>query len=84
MKSIRVTEIVKKKKKIKGVWDELETEKGFQRQPVTKYLGLTLVFVCSSTLRERPSFVFQEFFDRSNKTFNLAYSLGTALSLFEV
>ena len=51
-----------KKIKFKGVWDELETEKGFQRQLVTKYLRLTLVFVCSSGLRERSNFCFSGVF----------------------
>ena len=44
MKGIRVTKIVKEIK-FEGVWGELESKTGFQRQSVTKYLRLTLVFV---------------------------------------
>ena len=43
-KNIRVTEIAKEIK-FKRVWGNLESKKGFQRQPITKYLRLTLVFV---------------------------------------
>ena len=42
MKGLRVTKIVKEIK-FEGVWDELESKNGFQRQSVTKYLRLTLV-----------------------------------------
>ena len=31
--------------KFGDVWNKLESEKGFQRQPFTKYLRLTLVFM---------------------------------------
>ena len=51
-KALRVTKIVKETK-FEGVWDELESKKGFQRESVTKYLRLTLVFVWSSAPRER-------------------------------
>ena len=42
VKSLRVTKSVKEIK-FQGVWDELESKNGFQRQSVTKYLRLTLV-----------------------------------------
>ena len=44
MKGLRVIKIVKKNK-FEGVWGELESKKGFQRQSVTKYLRLTLAFM---------------------------------------
>ena len=44
MKGFRVTKIVKEIK-FEGVWGELESNKGFKRQSVTKYLRLTLVFM---------------------------------------
>ena len=31
--------------KSEGVWGELESQKGFQRQSIIKYLRLTLVFM---------------------------------------
>ena len=42
MKVLRVKKIVQKFK-LEGIWGELESKKGFQRQSVTKYLRLTLV-----------------------------------------
>ena len=44
MKVLRFTKIVKEVK-LKEVWGELESEKGFQRQSFKKYLTLTLVFI---------------------------------------
>ena len=44
MKGIRVAEIVKEIK-FKGVWGEFEPKGGYQRQLVTRYLRLTLVFM---------------------------------------
>ena len=44
MKGIRVTEIAKEIK-FKVVWGELQPKMGFQRQPVTKYMRLALVFM---------------------------------------
>ena len=44
MEDIRVTEIAKEIK-FKGVWAELQPKNRFQRQPVTQYLRLTLVFM---------------------------------------
>ena len=36
---------VSKKIKFEGGWDKLESKSGFQRQSITKYLRLTLVFM---------------------------------------
>ena len=44
MKGLRVTKIVKEVK-FNGVWGELESKKGFERQSFTKYLRFTLVFM---------------------------------------
>ena len=43
VKGLRVMKIVKEIK-FEGFWGELESKKGFQRQLVTKYLRLHLVF----------------------------------------
>ena len=43
MKELRLTKIVKEIK-FEGVWGKLESKIGFQRQSVSKYLRLTLVF----------------------------------------
>ena len=51
-KSLRVTKNVKEIK-FEGVWDELESKNGFQRQSVTKYLRLTLVLGWNSAPLER-------------------------------
>ena len=45
VKGLRVTKIIKEIWKFEGVLDKLELRKGFQRQSVTKYLRLTLVFM---------------------------------------
>ena len=43
MKGIRVTKIVKEIK-LEGVWDKLESKKGFQRKSVKGYVRLILLF----------------------------------------
>ena len=57
MKGLQVTKIVKEIK-FAGVWDKIESKTGFQRQSVTKYLRLTVVFTCNSALREKFNFFF--------------------------
>ena len=44
MKGLRVTKTTKEIK-FDGVWSELESRKGFQRQSFTKYLGLIVVLM---------------------------------------
>ena len=44
MKGRRATKDVKEIK-FQGVWDEIEAKKCFQRQSLTKYLRLNLVFM---------------------------------------
>ena len=61
MSGLRVTKIVKEIK-FKGVWGELESKKGFQRKPFTKYLRLTLVFRWNSALPEKFNFYFSRVF----------------------
>ena len=61
VKDFRVTKIVKEIK-FEGVWDELESKAGFQRESVTKYLRLTLVLVWNSALREKFNFYFSRIF----------------------
>ena len=45
MEGLRVTKEIAKEIKFEGVLDELEAKKFLQRQPFTKYLRLTLVFM---------------------------------------
>ena len=44
MKDLRVTKVMKEIK-FEGIWGKLKAKKGFQRQPLTKYLRLTLVSI---------------------------------------
>ena len=71
VKGLRVTKI-DKQIKLGGVWGELESKKGFQRQSFTKCLRLTLVFNRNSALREKFNFCFSRVFASINKTFNYA------------
>ena len=48
------------------------------------YLGLALVFVWNSALRDRFNFSFQEFFVTIGKIFILAGRLGAGLSFYRV
>ena len=57
LKSLRVRKVVKQII-FKGVWDESEARKSFQRQSFTKYLGHTLVFMWNSALRGKFNFCF--------------------------
>ena len=52
VRSLRATEIVKEVT-FEDVWDELESKKGFQRQSVTKYLRLLLVFMWNSEPQQK-------------------------------
>ena len=52
MKGLRGAKIVKEIK-FEGIWGELESKKGFQRQSVTKYLRITLAFMLNGALLER-------------------------------
>ena len=61
MKGLRVIKIVKGIT-FEGLWGELESIKGFQRQSVTKYLRITLVFMRNSTQRENFNFCFSKVF----------------------
>ena len=51
IKGFRVTKIIKQVK-FGGVWGKLEAKKCSQRQPFTKYLRETLVFIWNSALWE--------------------------------
>ena len=48
------------------------------------YLGLALVFVWNSALRDRFNFSFREFFVTIGKIFNLAGELGAGLSFYRI
>ena len=61
VKDIRVTRVVKQTK-FEEVWGRLEVRNCFQRQPFAKYLRQTLVFMWNSTLQEKFTFLFQQFF----------------------
>ena len=83
VKGLRVMKIVKEIK-FEGFWDELESKKDFQRQLVTKYLRLHLVFTSYSTLREKFNCYFRTFFASINTIFIFTGILSTNLSLYEV
>ena len=51
-----------KKITFEGVWGDLESRGDFQRQSVTKYLRLTLVYTGNSTLQEKFNCYFFEVF----------------------
>ena len=61
MRGHRVTKIVKaiKFERVRG---DLVSKKGFQRQSVTKYLRLTLVFMLNSAQGEKLNFFFSKTF----------------------
>ena len=61
MKGFRVTKIVKEIK-FEEVRGELESRKSLQRQSVTEYLKLTLVFVRNDAQREGLDFCFSRVF----------------------
>ena len=48
------------------------------------YLGLALVFVWNSALRDRFNFSFREFFVTIGEIFNLAVELGAGLSFYRI
>ena len=48
--------------KLEGVWDKLGSRKILQRETVTKYLRLTLVFIKNNTLLEKFNCYFLGFF----------------------
>ena len=61
MKGLRFTKIVKQLK-VEGVWGEWEAKHCSQRQPWTKYLRQTLLFLWNSALREKVNFYFSGVF----------------------
>ena len=61
MKDQRVTKIFKEIK-FEGDWVELEAKAFLQRDPFTKYLTLTAVFIGNSALREIFHFLFSTAF----------------------
>ena len=69
MKHLKITKFVIEIN-AEGVWGELESQKGLQRQSIIKYLRLTLVFM---------EIVHYDLFASINKTFILAGRRGTRL-----
>ena len=61
VKGLRVTKIVKQLI-FEGVWDKLQAKNCLQRQPFTKNLRQTLVFMWNSALREKFNFFFSAIF----------------------
>ena len=82
VKGLRVTKNVKEIK-FEEIWGKLVSRKGFQRQSVSKYLRLTLVFTLNSTLREKFNCYFSEVFPSMSKIFIFAGRLGTSLPFCE-
>ena len=83
MKCLRVTKIVQEIE-FGSVWAKLGGKNSFHRQALTKYLGLTQVFMTNSTLPETFNFRFSRVFPLINKIFDLAATLNSRLSFFEV
>ena len=52
MKTLRVTKIAKETMS-GGVWGELESREGFQKQSFTKYVRLNLAFIWNNALHEK-------------------------------
>ena len=64
-----------------GVWGNVDSKAGFQRQSVTKNMRLTLFFTWNSALQDKFSLsFFVYFFARINKIFILAVRLHTRVS----
>ena len=81
MKDFIVTKIVDKIK-FEGVWGELKSKKGFQRQAFTKYLRF--LFSCEIAHYGKGLIsVSEEVFASIDKTFILAGRLGTGLFFLE-
>ena len=57
VKGLRVTKIAKETK-FEAVWSKLKSKTGFQRQSVTKYFRLTLVYTWNRALRKIFNFYF--------------------------
>ena len=72
MKGLRLSKIPNEIKFVE-VWGKLESKNMFERQPLTKYLRLTLVlvFICKSLLPELIKLLFAE-------------TLGTRISFYQV
>ena len=83
MKGLRVTKNVKEIT-FEEVWGEWESKKKFPETITHKILRLTLVFMWNSAQRKSLISIFQEFSSSINKTFILAWRLGTRLSFYVV
>ena len=79
VRDLRVTKIVKQIK-VERIWGELEAKNLLQRQPFTKYLRQTLVFMWNSALWEKFNFFSSAvLFANNDKIFILGGKLGTRL-----
>ena len=78
MKVLRVNKIFKESK-FKGVWGQLKSRKGFQRESLTKYVRITLVFMRNGAYGKNLVSIFQEFFVSINEIFILARRLGARI-----
>ena len=63
--------------KFEGVWGELKSKPGFQRQSVTKYLRLTLVFTQNSSLWVKFNFYFSKVFGQDWQNFRFCRKTAT-------
>ena len=80
MKGLRVTNIVKEIP-FGGIWGELFSKGGFQRQSVTKYLRLTLALPETAHCGKSLICIFQAFLARIDKIFLSTGRLHTTVSL---
>ena len=80
MKGLRVTNIVKEIP-FGGIWGELFSKVGFQRQSVAKYLRLTLALPETAHCGKSLICIFQQFFARIHKIFTSTGTLHRKVSL---
>ena len=80
MKGLRVTNIVKEIP-FGGIWGELFSKVGFQRQSVTKYFRLTLALPETAHCGKSLICIFHQFFARIDKIFTSTGTLHTKVSL---
>ena len=70
--------------KFEEAWDKLKAKNSFERQSVTKYLRLTLVFMCTMHHKKSLIAICLDFFASINKAFILRGKLDIRLSFNKV
>ena len=67
-----------------GIWGKLKSKKAFQRESVTKYLGLTLVLMWIAYKEKSLIAIFWKLFASIHKTFIFTGRPDTSLSFYVV